>query len=213
MSAPAARGAAMPAVLVGVFVGGRGHRMGGVAKGNLLCEGRSILDRTLAACAGAAEALGVGAFEVALVGDSSAYSTSGVARIGDDPAGVGPMGGLRALLSDAQRRNAVALALANDMPYLEPALIARLVASGPEAAALAPRRDERWEPLFARYRPAPVLPVIDAALLRSDTSLQVIFAALGSAAAVLALSEREREVLHDWDRPSDVTRPCPKSPP
>jgi molybdopterin-guanine dinucleotide biosynthesis protein A len=200
-------------MLIGIFVGGRGRRMGGVAKGNLIYRGRPILERTLEACRDATERLGRDAASVTLclVGASSAYSASALVRIEDDPAGVGPMGGLRALLLEAERQGVAAIALANDLPFLDAGLLARLISEVPSAAALAPRSDGRWEPLFARYAPAAVLPVIDVALGRSLSSLQVLFDTLGSAAAELALSGDERGTLHDWDRPSDMISRCPKS--
>lgn len=200
----------MNAPLIGIFVGGKGRRMGGVPKGNLLHEGRSILQRTLDACDAIVSPSGAGRSGICLVGDSSAYRAPGTLRLADEPPGMGPMGGLRALLLEALRRDSVALALANDMPFLDSALLERLCFSLPGAQALAPFDAGRWQPLFARYAPATVLPVLDAALSRLDTSLQVLFDGLGDQAQVFELSALEQETLRDWDRPSDVINACPK---
>ncbi len=199
---------------IGIFVGGKGLRMGGVAKANLLHEGRTILERTLDCCAVAwSHLFGASAAPlIYLVGESSAYAASGVQRIADDPSGVGPMGGLRAF-SRALPPRTSGLVIAGDLPFLSAQLIARLASEAPSAEVLAPRElDGRWQPLFARYLPALVLPLIDAALASGETSLQRLFARLGSRAQTLELSTTERELLRDWDRPCDVITGCPKSP-
>lgn len=198
---------------IAIFVGGRGLRMGGVAKANLkVADGRTILERTLACCTEASRsAFGVSA-PIWLVGESSAYAAHQLPCIADDPAGVGPIGGLRALLRQLPPARS-ALALAGDMPLITAELLARLHRETPGAAALAPRDAEgRWQPLFARYQAGRVLPEIDAALAAGKTSLQHLFARLGAEARVLALSEMEQSCLHDWDRPGDMNTGCPESP-
>lgn len=192
--------------LIGIFVGGRGLRMGGLPKANLKLCGRSILERTLDACSAAGATSGA-APRIYLVGESSAYAAPGVQRLADEPAGVGPMGGLRALLLLAERHGVSAIALAGDMPLLSSPLVLRLAFEAPEADAFAPREGPRWQPLFARYRPRAVLPRIDTALERGETSLQVLFHRLGPGALVLELSGAERDSLVDWDRPSDMSGP------
>jgi molybdopterin-guanine dinucleotide biosynthesis protein A len=188
--------------------------MGGVAKANLLHEGRTILERTLDGCAIAWRRL-FGANvspRIYLVGESSAYVASGVQRLADEPSGVGPMGGLRAF-SSALPPHTSGLVIAGDLPFLTVELIARLASEAPSAAALAPRElDGRWQPLFARYLPEVVVPLIDAALASGETSLQRLFARLGGRAQTLELSTMERELLRDWDRPSDVITGYPRSP-
>jgi molybdopterin-guanine dinucleotide biosynthesis protein A len=191
---------------IGIFVGGQGRRMGGVAKANLAYEGRTLLERTLEACRSAAHAIdGAAAVpRIYLVGESSAYSAPGLLRLADDPAGVGPMGGLRALLAEAARQQLPALALAGDLPFLTPSLLGRLCLEAQSAAALAPCADGRWEPLFARYSPEAVLPELDAALSQQQTALQSLFHRLGARALALPLSGAEWRFLRDWDRPSDM---------
>lgn len=207
--ATAEQGSPLP---IGIFVGGRGSRMGGVAKANLqVADGRTILERTLACCAESGRALG-GAAPIWLVGESAAYAAHQLQRIADDPAGVGPIGGLRALLR-ALPPASYALALAGDMPFITPQLLLRLQRETPGAAALAPRDAQgRWQPLFARYRAGRVLTELDAALAAGKTSLQHLFARLGAEACVLSLSEAEQGCLHDWDRPGDMNTGCPESP-
>jgi molybdopterin-guanine dinucleotide biosynthesis protein A len=179
--------------------------MGGLAKGRLLYQGRPLIERLLDACSAAATPGEPSA--VRLIGDAGAYVQTRVLALPDDPPGVGPMGGLRALLLEAKRIGRDAIALAVDLPYVNAALIRRLYDEQPEAVALAPRQENRWQPLFARYRPGVLLPIVDAALAVGDTSLQTVFARLAAAGvcpAELMLSIDEQSALRDWDRPSDV---------
>jgi molybdenum cofactor guanylyltransferase len=195
---------------VGIFVGGQGRRMGGVAKGWLRYEGRPLIERLLEASRTAAAPAKLPA--VYLIGNAAAYAQTHVPALSDDPSGIGPMGGLRALLLEAERIGSDAVALAVDLPFVDPALLRRLYSEQPNAAALAPRQEGRWQPLFARYRPGAVLPVIDAALAAGRTSLQVLFdglAARGQVAPELLLSSIEQQALQDWDRPSDMDGSVP----
>lgn len=190
---------------VGIFVGGQGRRMGGLAKGLLCHEGRPLIERLLEASRAAAAPAELSA--VYLIGNAAAYVGTHVPAVPDDPPGVGPMGGLRALLLEAQRLGCDAVALAVDLPYVDAPLLRRLYSEQLPAAALAPRQEGRWQPLFARYRPAAALPAVDAALAAGRTSLQVVFqglAAHGEVTAELVLSRSESEALRDWDRPADM---------
>jgi molybdenum cofactor guanylyltransferase len=190
---------------VGIFVGGQGRRMGGVAKGWLRHQGRPLIVRLVEACRGAAAPAELSALY--LIGNIAAYVETRVAALPDDPPEVGPMGGLRALLLEAHRLGRDAVAVAVDLPYVDAALVRRLFAEEPGAVALAPRQGNRWQPLFARYRPATLLPLVDAALAGGRTSLQTLFsdlATLGLATPELVLSEGERLALRDWDRPNDM---------
>ena len=151
---------------VGVFVGGQGRRMGGVAKGLLVFDGLTLIERVLRACRAAATP---GALEhVYLVGNAAPYVAMGVPSLDDAPAGMGPIGGLRALLLQARQLGVDALAVAVDLPYLDDRLVRRLCLEQPGAAALAPRQEGRWQPLFARYQPDAALPVLEAAVGGTD---------------------------------------------
>jgi molybdopterin-guanine dinucleotide biosynthesis protein A len=199
---------------VGVFVGGRGLRMGGVAKGLLMREGRTLLDRLVEACRLAAAPHQL--LDLYLVGNAAAYADTPLPHLADDPAGVGPMGGLRSLLRAADGAGLDAVALAVDLAYPNVELMRRLFSEQPAALALAPREAERWQPLFARYRPAAALPVVEAALAAGKSSLQEIFAGLarGPGSVVeLVLSPLERGALRDWDRPSDMAGTEPDAEP
>jgi molybdopterin-guanine dinucleotide biosynthesis protein A len=185
---------------VGIFVGGRGRRLGGVDKGNLrLASGETLAERLVARCRQALPAA-----ELVLVGAAGAYASLGLPALADAPAGIGPLGGLRALLLEtAARGHAHALALACDLPYLEAPLIARLATETGAASFLAPREGKLWETLVARYA-VDALAVVDAAISAGERALQRVVARLGARAVVLAVDERERAELRDWDEPGDV---------
>lgn len=184
--------------VIGVLVGGKGRRMGGVAKGNLELQGRTLLARTLELCVAAAPSS-----SVFVVGDSEAYTVDDNLRLEDAPGGIGPLGGLRALLLEAELRGGEAIALAVDMPYLQLDLLKRLQQVELRGAC-APRQEGRWQPLFARYRSKLALPAVERCLEQSHSSLQAVFRQLGSDATELELSESERSALDDWDSPLDL---------
>lgn len=202
---------------VGVFVGGQGRRMGGVAKGLLQLDGVPLIERVLGACRAAADP---GALQhVYLVGNAAAYAAMGLPSLDDTPAGRGPIGGLRALLLRARVLGVDAVAVAVDLPYLRERLVRRVCLEQPGVAALAPRQAGRWQPLFARYQPDAVLPVLDEALAAGQTALQSIFRGLeaGRVSSVGSTSESvprvseltlnldEDHELRDWDSPDDMS--------
>ncbi len=180
--------------LLGVLAGGRGRRMGGRDKARLQAPGgmETLVGRLLRL--GREQGLpcvGVG-------GDA----LPGVAWIADEPAGVGPIGGLCALLAHAGSRPA--LALACDLPFVTSELIGRLAREACAAAVLAPRDPVtgKWEPLFARYDAPRVLPPLRAAIAAGTRSFQTFLRELE--VAELVLSVEQRALLRDWDEPGDV---------
>jgi len=189
-------------IQAGIFVGGRGRRMGGAAKGLLDAGGgETILARWRRLFAD----LGVAPV---LVGAHEAYASSGLEIVADDPSAEGPLAGLLALLAHAERSGAAAvIAVACDMPRVSPALLRRLAearseTAAPDAPIVAARRDGRWEPFFARYDAARVLPVARARAARGELALQGLLDACG--AAPLALTDSEAAELCDWDTSEDV---------
>lgn len=183
--------------VVGIFVGGASRRMGGVPKG--LLEDREAGEPLVVVLVARARAAGLAPV---LVGAAEAYAhvVPDVARIADAPAGVGPLGGLRALLLHAGRRRA--LAIACDMPHVTAELLARLENADSTAAIVAARSGPtRWEPLFARYDPTRVLAELDRSLAAGTRSFQRLFEQL--AVAELPLTPAEQRALVDWDTPED----------
>jgi molybdopterin-guanine dinucleotide biosynthesis protein A len=141
----------------------------------------------------------VGATRVVLVGRQPAYSALRLETIDDEPSGVGPIGGLAALLQRAGASRA--LALACDMPFVSVGLVERLLAA-PPAAVVAPRRNGVWEPLCARYDAPQVLPHALRGIALGQYSLQALLADAG--AAPLSVEPGDAAQLRDWDTPEDV---------
>jgi molybdopterin-guanine dinucleotide biosynthesis protein A len=187
-------------LVVGLFVGGRGARMGGVVKGNLPGPGgERLLERLVGECAKALPSA-----PPLLIGDGAAHADLGLHSLADAPAGVGPLGGLRALLLHAKQAGAWgALALACDLPYLSAPLIARLATESPEALFLAPREGVLWHTLLARYSVLS-LSAVDATLAAGERALQRVVGRLGDHARALALTPAELDELRDWDTPDDI---------
>jgi molybdopterin-guanine dinucleotide biosynthesis protein A len=178
--------------VAGIFVGGRGERMGGAAKGLLTGpDGRPIIEHLRDVLTGAG-------LEVVLVGRDPRYDALQLQVVEDEPAGIGPLGGLIGLLRHAGDRLAVVIGC--DMPFVDAPLVSRLLGA-PPAPVVAPRRGGRWEPLFARYDPEKVLPSARARASQGQRSLQGLLDAVG--AQELPVSEEEWPHLRDWDTPSD----------
>jgi molybdopterin-guanine dinucleotide biosynthesis protein A len=180
--------------MAGIFVGGAGQRMGGRAKGLMTAPGGGNLVDRWRSLLGAA-----GIDRVVLVGRHAAYASVDLETLADDPAGIGPIGGLAALLACAGAGQA--LALACDMPFVSRALVERLIA-WPDAPVVAPRRGGLWEPLCARYDAARVLPRIRRAVAAGRHSLQPLLHEAG--AFELPLDPGEEAQLRDWDSPADL---------
>jgi molybdopterin-guanine dinucleotide biosynthesis protein A len=187
-------------VIVGIFVGGSASRMGGAAKGLLPAPdtGEALVLRS--------ERLvrELGHLPV-LVGAGSAYQAAlpSLTQLPDQPQGVGPLGGLSALLRHAGE--APAIALACDMPHISAALLARISAYPSDAVVVAARGQAGfWEPLCARYDSPRVLPALAQALDEGVRSFQALLRRLP--VAELLLSEDERRALTDWDAPEDIGR-------
>jgi molybdopterin-guanine dinucleotide biosynthesis protein A len=183
--------------VLGIFVGGRGRRMGGVQKA--LLRAPDSAEPLVARLARIGRALEL---EVVLVGAAElGDAAAGLVQL-RDAADIGPLGGLMSLLAHAGERPA--LGLACDMPFVSSELLARLADEAPEAALLAPRDPQtgKWQALFARYAGPRVSPFVQSALQRSDHSFQTLFERVP--AVELSLGPSEHAQLRDWDTPDDL---------
>jgi molybdopterin-guanine dinucleotide biosynthesis protein A len=181
--------------VLGIFVGGASRRMGGRPKGLLHAPtGESIVERWRAMAKRAG-------LPCLLVGNASAYDHLGMESVADARPDSGPLGGLIALLRATPDAQAVAVAC--DMPFVSLALLARLAFFKTDAAVLAPRHAGRYEPLFARYDSARVLPTAERQSMSGDLSLQSLLRA--ARAETLELSAADWQLLVDWDKPDDVS--------
>ena len=185
------------AIVAGIFVGGQARRMGGEPKGLLVApSGEAIVSRWRRMF----DDLGVASV---LVGKSDAYADLGIEGIEDDPPGIGPLGGLAALL--ARAGGARAIAVACDMPFVSDGLLAKLAFHPEGPPALAAKWGGVWEPLFARYDGRLPLEVARDHVRAGRRSLFGVLDALG--AAELELTDAELEELRDWDTPSEKEIP------
>jgi molybdopterin-guanine dinucleotide biosynthesis protein A len=185
--------ATSPPPLLAIFVGGASSRMGGHPKGLLRgSDGVAIVERWLSL------ATTVGLSSV-LVGQAPAYAHLGIEAVADERPDAGPLAGLVGLLRS--RADAQVVAVACDMPHVTAALLKRLAFAPDGPAVLAPWRDDRYEPLFARYDRARVLPLAERQLAGGDRSLQKLLRDAG--ALPFALTDEEWPLLADWDEPAD----------
>ena len=190
-------GASAPrALLAGIFVGGASTRFGGRPKGLLDApSGGTILD----GLRGHLESLSI---PWVLVGRRAEYAGLAAETLDDSPPGIGPLGGLLPLLR--RSGDGHALAIACDMPFVSRELIARLAGAVTEAPAIAPRRNGRWEPMFARYDARRALPLAGGRAGAGRRSFQGLLDELR--ASELMLSTDEQQMLDDWDTPEDMER-------
>ncbi len=139
---------------------------------------------------------------VVLVGNAEAYSDLGLPVLADSPPGIGPIGGLSALLAEAEARGTMqAFAVACDLPFVSAELFQRLAGESPGAPAAAFRVGGIWQPLFARYEPRAALAATRAAIAAGDRSLWRVLSRLD--VAELELDDAHRGDLRDWDTPQD----------
>ncbi len=167
--------------------------MGGVAKGLLTApSGGTLVARWQRLFA----ELG---WTTVLVGRHDAYADIDVECIADNPPGIGPLGGLIALLARAGEGRAIAVAC--DMPFVSIELLRKLASHPSRAPVVAARRGSLWEPLFARYDAARVIAAAEERARSGEHALQGLLDAL--AADALSLESAEMDELRDWDRPED----------
>lgn len=186
----------MTSLSIGILVGGQAQRLGGVAKGLLPTrDGRTVLERLLQEIREAAPEAAV-----VLLGDRPEYANLELPILPDCPPGIGPLGGLRALLHNVSEE---VVLLGGDMPYLQAGTLKRLLSlSCSTAVSVKTGRPARWNPMFSRYNTAATVPVVDAQLARGRYGLYALLDALQ--ASCLPLSEHEERSLRDWDTPADL---------
>ncbi|MCT2589067.1 DUF6457 domain-containing protein [Streptomyces sp. N2-109] len=136
--AAAPYGAAPPYDAV-VVAGGGARRLGGADKPALTVGARSLLDRTLAACADATATVVVGPRR-------ATYRP--VTWVREDPPGGGPLAALDAGLRKTARETV--LVLSADLPFLRPATVRELL--DVKSADGTVVNDGRDQPLVAAYR-------------------------------------------------------------
>ena len=126
-----------------IIAGGRGRRLGGLDKSQLVIGGRRIIERQLAV-------LGQVAPRVLVVTDDHhRFCTSGLQVCDDVLPGAGPLGGLHTALTRSPGRRT--LVVAGDLPFLSGAFLRHLAVRAPHADAVVPRNAAGLQPLCAVY--------------------------------------------------------------
>ena len=138
-----------------ILAGGRATRFGGLDKGAVIVQGRSILDRQLTALTQVTD-------DILYVGAKPPAEYRRLLREVPDPLpGLGPLGGLDAALAAA--RDGTVLVVAGDMPFLTAAFLeylARMAGGAGDPGdpgdidAAVPRTARGTHPLAAAYRRA-----------------------------------------------------------
>ncbi|MFI7339171.1 DUF6457 domain-containing protein [Streptomyces sp. NPDC050085] len=154
--APASAASAYDAL---VLAGGAARRLGGADKPGVRVGGRALLDRVLAACAGARAT-------VVVAEPRPTVRAVGWAR--EEPPGGGPLAaldaGVQALEAGAKEAESVVV-LSADLPFLGERTVRLLLdalAASPEAeGALLADGEGRDQPLVAAYRTAALRRVLD----------------------------------------------------
>lgn len=100
-----------------VLAGGAARRLDGADKPGLRLGGRTLLDRVISACPGAAS--------VVVVGPERPTERAGVRWCREDPPGGGPVAAVAAGLAEVTA--GVVLLLAADLPFLDAAAVGRLL--------------------------------------------------------------------------------------
>jgi molybdopterin-guanine dinucleotide biosynthesis protein A len=159
--------------------------MGGVAKGLLKTHaGETYVDRWI----GLFRTLSLSPI---LVGAHEAYANVPIEQIADAAPGIGPLGGLVALLERGP-----AIAVACDMPFVSRTLLERLRDFPSDQPIVAPKRDGKWEPLFARYD----VRALELARENARVGKHSLQSLLDVLAAEMPLSIEEAAELEDRDR-------------
>ncbi len=155
-------------VAAAILAGGRGSRLGGVAKGLVRVGGEPIVTRQLRALAPLV------AERYVVAAEAETWAGVDARVLTDLSPGLGPLAGLEAALA-ATTAEAVLL-FACDLPVLDAALVTAL-RDAPAAEAVVARLDGRAQPLAARYATS-LLPRVRERLARRALKLLDFVAAL-----------------------------------
>ena len=181
-----------------ILAGGQARRLGGLDKGALLVDARSILDRQLAVLRGLADTIVL----IGLRGDRPAPCPV----VADLRPGTGPLGAIVTALTIATTERV--LVIAGDMPFVTAPFIDYLACVDPGARAVVPVAGGRWHPLCAMYARAAVTD-LNAALDRGERTVAAAVSALNPrlvGEAELARFDPGGRLLANLNTPADLAR-------
>ena len=179
-----------------MLAGGRGSRLGGVHKPGLRIGGRTMLDRVLAAVAGAAPVIVVGPEQPV---------PSGVTLTREEPPGGGPVAALAAGLSLLPDPGFVAV-LAADLPFLTAATVDALRAACTGDGAVLVDADGRDQYLAGVWRVAALRRALADFGEPAGGSMRQLVGGLAVARVTVAGGSGVPEPWFDCDDPSDLER-------
>ncbi|HKS00614.1 MAG TPA: NTP transferase domain-containing protein [Arthrobacter sp.] len=179
-----------------ILAGGRSSRLGGSPKSALMFDGATLLERSLAAAAGARHTV--------VVGPEAAGLPAGVLTCREDPPFAGPAAAVAAGL-DALRaagRADLVLVLACDMPRAEDAVRAlreALPGTGADGI-MASSADGRLQPLAGFYGTAVLERAVQDAAARNALVHGSVFALLASLdVQAVAVPAGSTDDVDTWD--------------
>jgi len=181
-----------------ILGGGKATRLGGVDKRELVVDGKTIFARQV-------EVLAPRVAEIIV---STSRAVAGYRTVADRVAGQGPLGGIAAGLAAAT--TPWLFVLAGDMPYVNPALIDRVMAHcNSESDAVGIRIGPLPEPLCSALRVAVWQPIVNARIaakklkassLLTDEDVRVHWID----EAELRVSDPDLRSLHNVNTPEDL---------
>src|SRR6185369_5687846 len=162
-------------------------------------DGETLIERLVRQCARVAP----GCTPI-LVGPAAPYAALALPQLDDKPSGIGPLGGLRALLLRALAdQSELALALACDLPFLDEATISAIITPF-SGVTRVPFVANRLQPLAAAYAPLPALHAVERSLAQGKHALMHVLDELGSELERVEFDAERALALRDWDTPEDV---------
>ncbi|MES2569890.1 MAG: molybdenum cofactor guanylyltransferase [Verrucomicrobiota bacterium] len=183
-----------------LLAGGASTRMG-VDKATLLFEGEPLWRRQLATLRGT----GPGELLVSCRPPGHPFETEGgILCVYDGMGGMGPLGGMAALMRRA--RFEFLLVLAIDLPRVNARFLQSLIRQAIGSGRGVVPREERWfQPLAAVY-PRAALPLADAHLCGEDRSMQhfVRRALELGLVAEYRIEEAESDLFRNVNTPADL---------
>ncbi len=135
-----------PTLSAAILAGGRARRLGGLDKSALVVDGRSILERELAAVRALTTDISI------VANDPTRFAQVDVPVRQDLVPGAGALGGLYTAVASAS--TPLVLALACDMPFVTSAFLTHLVSVADEADAVVPRDADGRHVLCGVFRGA-----------------------------------------------------------
>jgi len=198
-------------VAAAILAGGRARRYGGVVKSTLVLDGARIIDRQIAELRKVADPI----FIVAQ--DPAPFASLGLVVVPDVVPDCGALGGIYTAIVLSPRPRT--LVVAGDLPFLSPALLARLVQET-DADLVVPRGPQGNEPLCAVYSSACAGPIrrrlesgaLRAAIPPEGVRVEEIGPEMLAAYDPDGLLFVNVNTPHDYERARDLIESLPQRP-